>query len=157
MVDTKVFANGSKALKHKRAFGRYTGALTVIDFSTWFKIGKLIRSHASLEVELEALRVGVHSAGHTLQVLRLDNEFVPRNTKRSWSYSPASPNTITALATYSASTRCWVTPTSRAGILAATTAEIKSIGDMETWESKEALSAEQIELRKRHISVRRYF
>ena len=75
-VDIKVFANSSKALKHKRAFGRYTGALTAIDLSTRYKIGKLIRSHASLEVELEALRVDVHGSGHTLRVLRLDNEFV---------------------------------------------------------------------------------
>ena len=75
-VDIKVFASTSKALKHKRAFGRYTGALTAIDLSTRFKIGKLIRSHASLEVELEALRIEVHGSGHTLRVLRLDNEFV---------------------------------------------------------------------------------
>ena len=75
-ADIKVFANASKALNHKRAFGRYTGALTAIDLTTRFKIGKLIRSHASLEVELEALRVEVHGLGHTLRVLRLDSEFV---------------------------------------------------------------------------------
>ena len=60
-MDIKVFASTSKALKHKRAFGRYTGVLTAIDLSTRFKIGKLIRSHGS---------------GYTLRVLRLDNEFV---------------------------------------------------------------------------------
>ena len=75
-VDIKVFASTSKALKHKRAFGRYTGVLTAIDLSTRFKIGKLIRSHASLEIELDALRVDVHGLGYTLRVLRLDNEFV---------------------------------------------------------------------------------
>ena len=82
VVDIKVFANNSKALKHKRAFGRYTGALTAIDLSTRFKIGKLIKSHAALEVHLEELRVDVHSAGHTLRVLRLDNEFVTAPIKR---------------------------------------------------------------------------
>ena len=82
MVDIKVFANNSKALKHKRAFGRYTGALTAIDLATRFKLGKLIKSHASLEVQLEELRVDVHAAGHTLRVLRIDNEFVTAPIKR---------------------------------------------------------------------------
>ena len=71
-----MFASTSKALIRKRAFGRYTDALAAIDLSTRFKICKLICSHASLEVELEALRVEVHGSGHTLRVLRLDNEFV---------------------------------------------------------------------------------
>ena len=75
-VNIKVIASTSKALKHKRAFGRYTGVLTVIDLSTRFKIGKLICYHASLEVELDALRIEVHEPGHMLRVLRLDNEFV---------------------------------------------------------------------------------
>ena len=74
-VDIKVFANNSKALKHKRAFDKYTGALTAIDLATRFKIGKLIKSHANLEVHLEALRVEIHGSGHTLKVLRIDNEF----------------------------------------------------------------------------------
>ena len=82
MVDIKVFANNSKALKHKRAFGRYTGALTAIDLATRFKIGKLIKSHSSLEVQLEELRVDVHAAGHTLRVLRIDNEFITAPIKR---------------------------------------------------------------------------
>ena len=80
-VDIKVFANNSKALKHKRAFGRYTGALTAIDLSTRYKIGTLIRSHANLEVHLEALRVQIHGSGHTLMVLRLDNEFMTQDIK----------------------------------------------------------------------------
>ena len=80
-VDIKVFANNGKALKHKRAFGRYTGALTAIDMSTRFKIGTLIRSHANLEIHLEALRVEVHGTGHTLKVLRLDNEFMTQDIK----------------------------------------------------------------------------
>ena len=41
-VDIKVFANDSKALKHKRAFGRCIGALTAIDLLIWYKIGTLI-------------------------------------------------------------------------------------------------------------------
>ena len=40
MVDIKVWANNSKALKHRRAFKRYTGALTAIVLATRFKIGK---------------------------------------------------------------------------------------------------------------------
>ena len=80
--DIKVFANNSKALKHKRAFGKYTGALTAIDLSTRFKIGKLIKTHADLEVHLESLRVDVCGTGHTLKVLRLDNEFVTAPIKR---------------------------------------------------------------------------
>ena len=74
-VDIKVWANNSKALKHRRVFKRYTGALTEIDLATRFKIGKPIVSHKSLEVALEELRVEVHGAGHTLKVLRKDNEF----------------------------------------------------------------------------------
>ena len=81
-IDIKVFANNSKALKHRRAFGRYTGALTAIDLSTRYKLGKLIKSHASLEVQLEELRVDVHAAGYKLRVLRLDNEFVTAPIKR---------------------------------------------------------------------------
>ena len=42
-VDSKVFANNSKTLKHRRAFGRCTGSLTAIDLSTRFKRGKLIK------------------------------------------------------------------------------------------------------------------
>ena len=74
-VDTKVFANNSKALQHRRAFRRYTGVLTAVDFSTRFKIGKLLKSHAALEVHLEELRVGYHCAGYTLRVLRLNTDF----------------------------------------------------------------------------------
>ena len=48
-VDIKVWANGSKALKHRRAFGRHTGALTAIDLFTRFKIGKLLISTGALE------------------------------------------------------------------------------------------------------------
>ena len=68
-------------MKHKRAFGRYTGALTAIDMSTRFKIGTLIRSHANLDTHLEALRVEIHGTGHTLKVLRLDNEFMTQDIK----------------------------------------------------------------------------
>ena len=72
---------GSKAHKHKRAFERNTGVLTAIDFAMRFKIGKLIRLHVSLEVELEALGVAAHGAGHSLKVLRLDNYFVTKAIK----------------------------------------------------------------------------
>ena len=74
-VDIKVWANGSKALKHRRAFGRHIGALTAIDLATRYKIGKPIKSTGTLEVELEALRIEIHGTGHTLRVLRLDNQF----------------------------------------------------------------------------------
>ena len=39
MIDIKVWANNSKALKHRRAFKRYTSALTAIDMATRYKIG----------------------------------------------------------------------------------------------------------------------
>ena len=38
-LDIKVWANNSKALKHRRAFGKYTGAMTAVDLSTKYKIG----------------------------------------------------------------------------------------------------------------------
>ena len=85
-----MFASTSKALKHKRAFGRYTGALKAIDLSTRFKIGKLIRFHASQEVELKALRVEVPGSGHTLRVLRQDFEFVAVAIER-WAASCDPP------------------------------------------------------------------
>ena len=62
-------------MKHKRTFGKYTAALTAIDLSTRFKIGKLVKSHADLDVHLESWRVDVCGTGHTLKVLRLKNEF----------------------------------------------------------------------------------
>ena len=40
MVDIKVWANSSKALKHRRAFKRYIGALTLIDLVARFNVGK---------------------------------------------------------------------------------------------------------------------
>ena len=46
-VDITVFANNGKAPKHKRAFGRFTGALTAIDVKKRFKVGALIRSHGA--------------------------------------------------------------------------------------------------------------
>ena len=70
-----MWADNSKALKHRMAFKRYTGALTAITLATRFKICKLLRSHESLEVALEELRVEVHSSDYTLKALRLDNEF----------------------------------------------------------------------------------
>ena len=81
-VDIKVWANGSKALKHRRAFGRHIGALTAIDLATRYKIGKPIKSTGTLEVELEALRIEIHGTGHTLRVLRIDNQFATAPVKR---------------------------------------------------------------------------
>ena len=98
-VDNKVFANNGKALKHKRAFGRYTRALTAIDMATRFKIGTLIRSHANLEIHLGALRVEVHGTGHTLKVLRLDNMFMTKDIK-TWAAKcepPISSLSITSI------------------------------------------------------------
>ena len=81
-LDIKVWANTSKALKHRRAFGRYTGALTAVDLATRYKIGKLIRTTSALEEQLEALRIEIRGTGHTLKVLRLDNQFVTAPVKK---------------------------------------------------------------------------
>ena len=48
MVNIKVWANNSMALKHQRAFKRYTSALTAIGMATRFKIGEPLTSHKSL-------------------------------------------------------------------------------------------------------------
>ena len=77
-----MWANNSKALKHRRAFNRYTGALTAIDLATGFRIGKPLRSHKSLENTFKELRVEVPDAGHTLKVLRMDDEFLTEPVKR---------------------------------------------------------------------------
>ena len=90
MIDIKVWANNSKALKHRGAFKRYTSALTAIDMATRYKIGKPLTSHKSLEVALEELRVEVHGAGHTLRVLRMDNEFWTAPV-RTWAASCEPP------------------------------------------------------------------
>ena len=45
MVGFKVGANSSKANNHRWAFQKYTGAPTVIDLATRFKIGKPLISH----------------------------------------------------------------------------------------------------------------
>ena len=81
-IDIKVFADNSKARKHKRAFGNHTGALTAIDLSTRFKLGKLLRTHKSLEVQLEEIRVEVRSRALTMKVLRIDNEFITQPIKQ---------------------------------------------------------------------------
>ena len=81
-LDIKVWANTSKALKPRRAFGRYTGALTAVDLSTRYKIGKLIRTTSAIEEQLDALRIEIRGTGHTLKVLRLDNQFVTAPVKK---------------------------------------------------------------------------
>ena len=58
-IDIKIFADTSKARKHLRAFGSHVGALTAVDMATGYKFGTLIKSHASLEIQLEAIRVQV--------------------------------------------------------------------------------------------------
>ena len=58
-VDIKIWSNSSKALKHKRVFGRHVGALTAIDLATRYKIGKSIKSTGTLKVEFEALRIEI--------------------------------------------------------------------------------------------------
>ena len=80
-LDIKVWANNSKALTHRRAFGKHTGALTAVDLSTRYKIGKLIKTTADIEVQLEELRLEIRGTGHTLKVLRLDNQFVTKPVK----------------------------------------------------------------------------
>ena len=72
-IDIKIWANSRKALKHRRAFGKYIGAVTAVDLSTHNKIGKLLTTASKLEVQLEDLRVEIHGTGHTLKVLRMDN------------------------------------------------------------------------------------
>ena len=64
-----------KALKHRRAFKRYTVALTAIDLATRLKIGRPLVSHKSFEAALEELHVEAQSAGPTVKVLRMNNEF----------------------------------------------------------------------------------
>ena len=81
-IDIKVFAGNSKARKHKRAFGNHTGALTAIVLSTRFKLGKLLRTHKSLEVQLREIRVKVRSRALTMKVLRIDNEFITQPIKQ---------------------------------------------------------------------------
>ena len=85
-LDIKVWANNSKALKHRRAYGKYTSTLTAVDLSTRYKIGTLIRSTSDLELHLEALRLEIRGTGHTLKVLRLDNQFLTRPVK-DWAAS----------------------------------------------------------------------
>ena len=47
-----------------------------MDLSTRYKICKLIRSTATLEEHHKALRIAIRGTGHTIQVLRLDYQFV---------------------------------------------------------------------------------
>ena len=110
-IDIKVFTNNPKAQKHKRAFRRYTGALTAIDLSTRYKIGTLIRSHTNQEVHFEALRVQIHGSGYMIKVLRLDNEYMAQDMKtwaasasRPYSCIPASHMNTTRMATSRSST-----------------------------------------------------
>ena len=80
-IDIKIWANSSKALKHRRAFGKHIGAVTAVDMATRYKIGKLIKTTSDLEVQLEELRVEIRGTGHTLKVLRMDNQFYTKAVK----------------------------------------------------------------------------
>ena len=46
-----------------------------VDMATGYKFGTLIKSHASLEIQLEAIRVQVCASDRVLKILRMDNEF----------------------------------------------------------------------------------
>ena len=67
-VDIKVFADTSKARKHLRAFGNQVGALTAVDMATGYKFGTLIKTHSSLEIQFEAIRVQVCATDRVLKV-----------------------------------------------------------------------------------------
>ena len=44
--------------------------------ATRYKLGSLIKTHSSLEIQLEELRIKVKSRDFTLKTIRIDNEFV---------------------------------------------------------------------------------
>ena len=81
-IDIKVFADNSKAKKHKRAIGGYTCALTAIDLCTGYKLGWLLKSQSKLEKILDELLLEVHSKSRTLKVVRMDNQFVTAPIKK---------------------------------------------------------------------------
>ena len=75
-VDIKVFADSSKARKHKRAMGGYTCVLSAIDLATGYKWGYPLKNQANLETILEEIRLEIHALGRTLKILTIDNQFV---------------------------------------------------------------------------------
>jgi len=91
-VDIKIFADCSKARKHKRAFGNYTGAQTAIDLATGFRFGHLLRGHGNLVEKLELLRLEVSSRDRIMKVLRIDNQYVTADIQK-WAAttSPGRP------------------------------------------------------------------
>ena len=76
-----------------RAFGNYVGALTAVDMATGYKFGTLIKSHSSLEIQLEAIRVQVCAADRVLTILRIDNEF-ETDAIRTWAALCTPPITL---------------------------------------------------------------
>ena len=56
-VDIKVFADTPKARNNLRAFGNYAQVLTAVDMATGYRFGTLTKSHSSLAIQLEAIRV----------------------------------------------------------------------------------------------------
>ena len=77
-IDIKVIANNSKRLKHKRATGGYTIALTVVDMKTGFKWVNLLKNQAHLEVTLEEIILAIVAQRRELKVICLDNQFVTK-------------------------------------------------------------------------------
>ena len=71
-----MFADSSKARKHKRAMGGYTCVLSAIDLATGYKWGYTLKNQANLEITLEDIRLEIHSWGRKLKILTIDNQFV---------------------------------------------------------------------------------
>ena len=91
-LDIKVFADNSKARKHKRAIGGYTCALTVVDLATGFKLGYVLKHTAHLETTLEEIRLEIYAIeNRILKVIRLDNQFITKPIKL---WAMALDNTI---------------------------------------------------------------
>ena len=82
-IHIKIWANNSKALKHRQAFGKYIGAVTAVDQATRYKIGQLLQTTSELEAQLKELCVNIRGTGHTLKMLRMDNQFTEKAV-RNW-------------------------------------------------------------------------
>jgi len=78
-VDIKVFADTSKARKHKRAIGGYTSAMNCIDQTSDFVFGYLLKNHQNLENYLDKLRLQVHAQHRTIVIIHIDNEYIPES------------------------------------------------------------------------------
>ena len=77
IIHREVFADNSKARKHKRGIGVYTCALTLVDLATRFKLGYALKHTGHLENTLEEIRLEIYSIeNRILKVGRLDNQFI---------------------------------------------------------------------------------